>query len=90
MCFLQEAQGAAAIDCISDEKLDIYIYDAPQPPQVDEEIKSHMDFLRGNHYAALELPAPQRAYSSCLGGAITDRVVKDNYRRLALRFHPGD
>lgn len=58
--------------------------------QVDEEIKSHMQFLQGNYYAALQLPAPQDSNRSSLRGSITDRVVKDNYRRLALRFHPGD
>lgn len=58
--------------------------------QVDEEIQSHMQFLQGNYYAALQLPTPQEAHRSSLGGSmITDRVVKDNYRRLALRSHPG-
>lgn len=59
--------------------------------QVDGELQSHMEFLQGNYYAALQLPTPQEAHSSSSGGpTITDRVVKDNYRRLALRFHPGD
>ncbi|CAM9847103.1 unnamed protein product, partial [Laminaria digitata] len=47
-----------------------------------------MQFLQGNHYAALQLPAPKGDGSSSLRGSITDRIVKDNYRRLALRFHP--
>lgn len=56
--------------------------------QVEGEIESHLRFLRSNHYAALQLPSPGDMRAGARG-TITDRTVKGNYRRLALRLHPG-
>lgn len=57
--------------------------------QVDEEVRSHLHFLQRNSYAALQLPSPHDALANP-GCGITDVEVKHNYRRLALRFHPGN
>lgn len=70
---------------------------------MDEEVRSHLRFLQSNPYAALQLPLPRGAgagdvpsgmnalnFDSSGGAAVTDALVKSNYRRLALRFHPGE
>ncbi len=60
--------------------------------QVDEEVRSLLGFLESNPYAALKLPLPRGAGEKRVGswaGEVTDASVKSNYRKLALRFHPG-
>lgn len=73
---------------------------------MDEEVRSHLRFLQSNPYAALQLPLPEdygagagagafgvnRSISDSSGctAVVTDSLVKSNYRRLALRFHPGE
>ncbi|CAM9621133.1 unnamed protein product [Ectocarpus sp. 8 AP-2014] len=59
--------------------------------QVERELRSHLRFLKSNHFAALQLPLPRRASAdrTSRSANISDAVVKTNYRRLALRFHPG-
>ncbi|CAM9920360.1 unnamed protein product, partial [Discosporangium mesarthrocarpum] len=47
--------------------------------KVDEELESHMNFLRGNYYAALRIDP---------GSGCTAAVIKESYRSLALCFHP--
>ncbi|CAN0405383.1 unnamed protein product, partial [Ectocarpus sp. 13 AM-2016] len=59
--------------------------------QVERELRSHLRFLKSNHYAALQLPLSWRASAdrTSRSAGISDALVKSNYRRLALRFHPG-
>lgn len=59
--------------------------------QVERELRSHLGFLKSNHFAALQLSLPRRASADRTrrSASISDALVKSNYRRLALRFHPG-
>ncbi|CAB1108750.1 unnamed protein product [Ectocarpus sp. CCAP 1310/34] len=59
--------------------------------KVERELRTHLRFLKSNHFAALQLPLPRRASSDRTSriARISDALVKNNYRRLALQFHPG-
>ncbi|CAM9218160.1 unnamed protein product [Ectocarpus sp. 4 AP-2014] len=59
--------------------------------KVEQELRSHLRFLKSNHFAALQLPLPRRAsaHRTSRSASMSDALVKINYRRLALRFHPG-
>ncbi|CAM9375327.1 unnamed protein product [Ectocarpus fasciculatus] len=90
------ARACAKATCVVDKllsKLSSTVLSMPwhAAVQVERELRSHLRFLKTNHYAALQLPLPRRASANRTSpsGGISDALVKSNYRRLALRFHPG-
>ncbi|CAM9864192.1 unnamed protein product, partial [Scytosiphon promiscuus] len=89
----QQGAGAKAAGVINEllAKVGVELMSVADKSQVEEEIRSHLEFLRRNHYAALQLPPPRGALADPPDshGTVTDVRVKKQYRQLALRFHPG-